>query len=277
MVSGSTMHLFIMKTNKSRSLLFFAALIAIQILTSCNSWREAVYFQDLDQVVLRNQQKESDIRIMPGDQLTIMVFGADKYLTMPYNQTLNSVAENNMGSGGGRETQLPYDVDKEGFIKFPVIGKIKASGQTTEELKKELYNILEKEIRDVTITVNIENFRVNVLGEVKSPGSFNIKNNSCTFLEALALAGDCNITADKKKVCLVRTEEGTVKHYYYDLTNSELLDSKNLYLQQNDVILVPPTRTSVKARRTDVSARTALISAGSMLVGVVGLLVSLLK
>jgi len=277
MASGSTMHLFIMKTNKSRSLLFIAALIAIQFLTSCNSWREAVYFQDLDQVVLRNQLTESDIRIMPGDQLTIMVFGPDKYLTMPYNQTLNSVAESNMGSGGGREAQMPYDVDKEGYIKFPVIGKIKVSGLTTEELKEKLYNILINEIKDVTLTVNVENFRVNVLGEVKQPGSFNIKNNSCTFLEALALAGDCTITADKKKVCLIRTEEGSVKHYYYDLTNSELLDSRNLYLQQNDVILVPPTQTSVKARRTDVSARTALISAGSMLVGVVGLLVSLLK
>lgn len=277
MVSGSTTHLFIMKTNKSRSLLFVAALISILALTSCNSWREVVYFQDLDQVVLRNQQKESDIRIKPGDQLVIMVFGADKYLTMPYNQTLNSVAENNLGSGGGRETQMPYDVDKEGYIKFPVLGKIKVSGLTTDELKEKLYSILSKEIKDVTITATIQNFRVNVLGEVKEPGSFNIKNNSCTFLEALALAGDCNITANKKKVCLIRTEEGVVKHYYYDLTNSELLDSKNLYLQQNDVIIVPPTSTSAKARRTDTTGRAALISAGSMVAAIVGVLISLFK
>lgn len=277
MASGSIMYLFTMKTNKSCSQLLLIALFSILFFSSCNSWREAVYFQDLDQVVLRNQQKESDIRIKPGDQLTIMVFGADKYLTMPYNQTLNSVSENSLGSGGGRETQLPYDVDKEGYIKFPVIGKIKVSGLTTDEFKENLYEILGKEIKDVTIFISIENFRVNVLGEVKTPGCFTIKSNSCTFLEALALAGDCNITADKKKVCLVRTEEGTVKHYYYDLTNSELLDSKNLYLQQNDVIIVPPTRTSVKARRTDTAERSALISAGSMLVGVIGLLVSLLK
>lgn len=266
-----------MKTNKSCSQLLLIALFSILLFSSCNSWREAVYFQDLEDVVLRNQQKESDIRIKPGDQLTIMVFGADKYLTMPYNQTLNSVSENNLGSGGSRETQAPYDVDKEGYIKFPVLGKIKASGLTTEELKEYLYVILDKEIKDVTIFVCIENFRVNVLGEVKMPGSFTIRNNSCTFLEALALAGDCNITADKRKVCLIRTEEGSVKHYYYDLTNSELLDSKNLYLQQNDVIIVPPTRTSVKARRADAAERSALISAGSVIVGVVGLLVSLFK
>lgn len=272
-----------MKINSNRhfylsySLLFAVALALSMLTTSCNSWREVVYFQDLDQVVLRNQQTESAIRIKPGDQLTIMVFGADKYLTMPYNQTLNSVSEGNMGSGGTREAQSPYDVDRDGYIKFPVIGKIKVSGLTTDELKIKLHEILDKDVKDMTLFVAVENFRINVLGEVNKPGNFEIKNNSCTFLEALALAGDCNLSADKKRVCLIRTEEGNIKHYYFDLTKTDLLDSKQLYLQQNDVIYVPPTSTRARQGRTDASQRAAIISISGMIISLAGLMVSILK
>lgn len=246
------------------------AVLSMQLFTSCNSWREVVLFQDLDDVVLRNQQMESAIRIKPGDQLTIMIFGADKYLVMPYNQTLNSVSENSLGSGGNRDAQLPYDVDKEGYIMFPVLGRIKVSGLTTDELKVKMHEILDPQIKDMTLFVSIENFRISVLGEVNKPGSYNIKFNSCSFLEALALAGDLKLTANRKKVTLLRMEEGQMKHYYYDLTQSDLLDSEHLFLQQNDVIIVSPTSTRSDEARANSSLR-------SWWVGFAGVLISLVS
>lgn len=248
------------------------AIISMQFFSSCNSWREVVLFQDLDDVVLRNQQMESSIKIKPGDQLTIMVFGADKYLIMPYNQTLNSVSENSLGSGGNREAQLPYDVDAEGYIMFPVLGRIKVSGLTTDELKVKMHEILDPQIKDMTLFVAVENFRISVLGEVNHPGSFNIKFNSCSFLEALALAGDLKLTANRRKVVLLRMEEGQMKHYYYDLTQSNLLDSEHLYLQQNDVIYVPPTNTKTEEARTNSSLRTWWIAVAGVLISLVSLL-----
>lgn len=242
------------------------AIISMQLFSSCNSWREVVLFQDLDDVVLRNQQMESAIRIKPGDQLTIMVFGSDKYLIMPYNQTLNSVSENSLGSGGTRDTQLPYDVDEEGYIMFPVLGRIKVSGLTTDELKVKLHEILDPQIKDMTLFVAVENFRISVLGEVNQPGSYNIKFNSCSFLEALALARDLKLTANRKQVVLLRMEEGQMKHYYYDLTQSDLLDSENLYLQQNDVIYVPPTSTRSDEARSNSSLRGWWVGLASMLI-----------
>lgn len=248
------------------------AMICMQLFSACNSWREVVLFQDLDDVVLRNQQMESAIKIKPGDQLTIMVFGADKYLVMPYNQTLNSVSENSLGSGGNRESQLPYDVDKDGHIMFPVLGKLKVAGLTTDELKVKLHEILDPQIKDMTLFVAVENFRISVLGEVNKPGSYNIKFNSCSFLEALALAGDMKLTANRRKVTLLRMEEGQMKHYYYDLTQSDLLDSEHLYLQQNDVILVPPTSTRSDEARTNSSLRSWWIGLASVLISMVTLL-----
>lgn len=247
------------------------AVISMQLFSSCNSWREVVLFQDLDDVVLRNQQMESAIKIKPGDQLTIMVFGADKYLIMPYNQTLQSVSDSGLGGGGTRETQLPYDVDKDGYIMFPVLGRIKVSGLTTDELKVKLHEILDPQIKDMTLFVAVENFRISVLGEVNKPGSYNIKFNSCSFLEALALAGDMKLTANRRKVTLLRMEEGQMKHYYYDLTQSDLLDSEHLFLQQNDVILVPPTSTRSDEARTNSSLRSWWVSMAGVLISVVTL------
>lgn len=260
---------FIFRHNKQ--LIHLLALICMQLFTSCNSWREVVMFQDLDEVVLRNQQMESSIRIKPGDQLTIMVFGADKYLVMPYNQTLNSVSDTSLGSGGDRESQLPYDVDKDGYIMFPVLGKIKVSGLTTDELKVKMHEILDPQIKDMTLFVAVENFRISVLGEVNKPGSYSIKYNSCSFLEALALAGDMKLTANRRKVVLLRMEEGQMKHYYYDLTQSDLLDSSHLYLQQNDVIYVPPTNTRSDEARSNNSLRSWWIGAASVLISLVSL------
>lgn len=251
---------------------FLLAIISVQIFSSCNSWREVVLFQDLDDVVLRNQQMESAIRIKPGDQLTIMVFGADKYLVMPYNQTLNSVSDTSLGSGGDRDSQLPYDVDKDGYIMFPVLGRIKVSGLTTDELKVKMHEILDPQIKDMTLFVAIDNFRISVLGEVNQPGCYSIKFNSCSFLEALALAGDLKLTANRRKITLLRMEEGQMKHYYYDLTQSDLLDSEHLFLQQNDVILVPPTSTRSDEARTNSSLRTWWIGMTSVLISLVALI-----
>lgn len=252
--------------------LLLLTIISVQIFSSCNSWREVVMFQDLDDVVLRNQQMESAIRIKPGDQLTIMVFGADKYLIMPYNQTLNSVSESSLGSGGNRESQLPYDVDKDGYIMFPVLGKIKVSGLTTDELKVKMHEILDPQIKDMTLFVAVENFRISVLGEVNNPGSFSIKYNSCSFLEALALAGDLRLTANRRNVTLLRMEEGQMKHYYYDLTQSDILDSEHFYLQQNDVIIVPPTSTRSDEARSNSSLRSWWIGAAGVLISLISLL-----
>ncbi len=258
--------------------LIIALIIAIAFgaaFTSCGSSKEVVYFQDLDSVQLHNKITETSIRIRPGDQMTIMVFGADKYLIMPYNQTLNSVSENSLGSGGTRDSQLPYDVDENGDIKFPVLGKIHVAGMTCDDVRRYLYNRLEETVKDMTVFVAIENFRVNVMGEVLRPGSFPIKNNSVTFLEALSLAGDMKLTGDRHHVQLIRFEDGQIKHYNFDMTKSDLLDSKQMYLQQNDVIYVPPISSKTENERGNNNVRTWLLAGFSSISALATLIVAL--
>ncbi len=261
-----------------KSIIFLGIfLLCATAFPSCNTWREVVYFQDLDYVQLHNRNTETSVRIRPGDQITIMVFGLDKYLIMPYNQTLNSVSETSLGSGGSRDSQLPYDVDENGDIKFPVLGKIRVAGMTCDDVRRYLHSRLDKTVKDMTVFVAIENFRINVLGEVNKPGSFPVKNNNVTFLEALAMAGDMKLTGDRHNVQLIRIEDGQVTHYKYDMTKSDLLDSQHMFLQQNDVIYVPPISAVADSERSNNSTRTWIISGLATLASLITLIVTLLR
>lgn len=227
-------------------------LLLCLLLCSCNSQKEVVYFQDLAERTPRLLEEQYQIRLQPNDQLRIMVFGPDKYLIMPYNQTLASVAESGLGGGGSRENQQPYEVNENGYIKFPVLGEIKVEGLTLTELKNKLYEILSQEIKDVTLTVELINFRVTVLGEVNKPGTFNVLTKRYSFLQALGEAGDMKLTADREHVILIRNKEGKEVHQQIDMRTSNLLDSEYFYLQQNDIIYIPPiSGRSAEARRSD--------------------------
>ena len=92
------------------------------------------------------------------------------------------------------------------------------------------------------MTIQFLNFKVTVLGEVKSPGSYKVNSERVSILDALGMAGDLQINAKRKNVLVMR-EEGDAKVFTrVDLTSSELVHSPFFYLQQNDVIYVEPNK-----------------------------------
>ena len=94
------------------------------------------------------------------------------------------------------------------------------------------------------VTVRFENFRISVLGDVKSPDTYVIPNERVNILEAIALAGDLNITGRRDNVLLVRTNaDGSRTTVRLNLKDKDLILSPYFYLQQNDVIYVEPNES----------------------------------
>jgi polysaccharide export outer membrane protein len=85
-------------------------------------------------------------------------------------------------------------------------------------------------IKDPIIIIRIQNFKVTILGDVRSPYTYTIPNERLTILEAIGLAGDLNPTAKRKNILLIREENNIKKHYRIDLTKDEILNS-NLYYE----------------------------------------------
>ena len=109
-------------------------------------------------------------------------------------------------------------------------------------------------INNPIINIQIQNFKITVLGEVRSPGTFNIPNERITFLEAIGLAGDLTINAVRKNIKVIRDEGGVKNEYSIDLTSKNVLKSPVYYLNQNDIIYIQPNQARVNSSNVSSSA-----------------------
>ena len=121
------------------------------------------------------------------------------------------------------------------------------------------------------------NYKISVLGEVKSPGTFTVSNEKVNVLEALAMAGDMTVYGVRDNVKLIREDaQGKRQIVMLDLTKSDLVLSPYFYLQQNDILYVTPNKTVAKNSGIG-NATTIAISATSILVSIASLIATLVK
>ena len=94
----------------------------------------------------------------------------------------------------------------------------------------------------LVINIRLLNFRINVNGEVKSPGTFAITNQTISIIEALTLAGDFTDYSRRDSVLIIREADGKRNFGYINFNSSDIFNSPYFYLQQNDVVYVQPER-----------------------------------
>ena len=97
--------------------------------------------------------------------------------------------------------------------------------------------------------VRFLNYRVTVLGEVRTPGTFNIPTERITILEALGLAGDITEFGNKATVKVMRDNGGQAAIQTVDLTAKDIFTSPYYRLQQNDVVFVEQTRRKLEQQQ----------------------------
>lgn len=257
-------------------LLIFILLVA----TSCVSSKKMVYLQGADYLKDNPQEVEHkfELKIQPDDQLAISISSKDKELIEPFNN--NTLIGSGSMIGGSNQSNMQagiayFQVDKDGFIEFPVLGKLKAVGLTRVQFAKVLNDQLISldYIKDPMVSVKIMSFKVTVLGEVKSPGVQNITGERVTILEALGMAGDLLPSGKRQNIMVLREEDGIRKTHMVDLTSGyDVLNSSCYYLQQNDVIYVEPNSAiKVKGSGTmsTLLSTTSLVSILASLVSII--------
>ena len=224
-----------MKSNSSLKP-FFLILLYILLLTSCVGRRNMVYFQEGKEENLRFSRDEN-IKVKPGDLLTIRVSAAEQEAAQPFN-LVKSVAS--LDKAGGQVELETYMVSEEGTIQFPVIGTVEVAGLTSFEVAEKIKNEIDEYVTGAIVNVRVLNFQVTVLGEVKNPGTFNIEDDHISLPKALGLAGDLTIWGKRNNVLVIRESNGEKTEAYLDLTDSRVISSPFYYLKQNDVVYVEP-------------------------------------
>ncbi|WP_031425138.1 polysaccharide biosynthesis/export family protein [Flavimarina sp. Hel_I_48] len=216
------------------------------ILNSCVSKKDVLYFQDIEN--LREQQDSITYNtiIRPDDLLTITVSALNPETVVPFNPPLVSTPSGDGTINGARQIQT-YLVDKDGTIEFPVLGSLELGGMTRQAATRTIKEKLATYVIDPIINLRILNFTISVLGEVQRPGTFTVNDERVTILEALGLAGDMTIFGEREKVQVIREENGKTRYGVLDFTSVDLINSPFYYMQQNDVIIVPPNGAQIQS------------------------------
>ena len=214
----------------------------VLLLGSCSTPKQISYFQDSDNVNGARIAAPKEITIKPKDKISILVNCKSQELTALFNLPEVSYSIGS-SAGGGSNNASGYTVDENGYINFPVLGKIHVAGQTRTQISEKIKDELERQgqATGAIVTVEYLNLSYQVLGEVGRPGTFAISKDATTILDAIANAGDLTIYGKRENVKLMRNNNGRQETYVVDLCSAQsLISSPAYYLQQNDVVYVTP-------------------------------------
>ena len=240
----------------------------IIVFSSCVSKKNINYFQN-DLSITNKNNTNYALKFKSDDLLVINVMSKDLDAVKSFNMPSISYDVITNTAMGTPKLQN-YLVDNDGYIQFPIIGKLKVKGLTRVELVNLLSTKIKPFVNDAIVNVLLVNFKVNVLGDVKKPGMFTITNERLTVLDALALAGDTNISGERVVEVKRETDAGIVTGLI-DLKSNTLFASPYFYLQQNDVVYVNPNKARIQS--ASYNQNTGLfISIGSVLISLISIL-----
>lgn len=161
------------------------------------------------------------VQLEPGDQIRIDVYGHPEMGTLTY-----------VGGNGNVRVPLAGDVNVAGLSPAAAAQKIETALVEGQYFKQ----------AHVTIAVQTSQSKVSVIGEVRTPGRYQIEANS-TVLDVLALAGGRTEKADDV-VFLLRQQGGDLTRHPIDLkglssATDTLPDAVAFRLRGGDSIVVP--------------------------------------
>lgn len=262
---------------------YYLFAVFCMFISSCSTPKDIVYFQGIDSLTpeqLNRMSQSYSNKITYDDLLSITVTAWDPAAVTPFNPPVYAYSQEGEQPIATSQSMYSYLVDKEGYINFPVLGKIHVVGLTKQELGKELENKISKYVDHPLVNVQLLNFRITLMGELSRPGSYTIKNDRFTILDAIGMAGDLPITANRKNILVIREDEGKKNIYRLDITDPAIFESPCYYLRQNDVVYVEPVETKQRSRTSstrqfNISLVTSVISAVSIITSMVISVVSI--
>ncbi|MDP9229178.1 MAG: polysaccharide biosynthesis/export family protein [Bacteroidota bacterium] len=237
--------------------LFLLYITSSHLLISCTSTKEAVYFNNLSDSLTINSAPPLQQTINSNDILSITVGSLNPEATVIFNNPNPGLISS--ATGG-------YLVDQDGYVQFPVLGKIKAAGLTKKELTEFLRNTLveKKLLVDPVVAVRFLNFRITVLGEVSRPMVVAVPNEKISILEAIGVAGDLTIYARRDNILLIREENGQKILKRINLNSGDIFKSPYYYLKSNDIVYAEPNKSKIYSTSKSRQVLPVILSALSL-------------
>ena len=228
-------------------------IILLAYLSSCTTYKQLQYLQgDIDSTKY-SQFKVPEQRIQKGDQISIAVFSDNAAASALFNTgsipSSAGMSTSTQGTGNVSAAGNVYEVDQEGNIFFPQVGKLNVEGLTRDGIK----SLLDSKLKDKLLinpyyVIRFLNLKITVFGDVGAPGVYPLVRENTNIFEALTLAGDMTFFGRRDNVLIIREKDGKRVFARIDVTKADVFNSPYYYLQQNDIVFVDMRKGKVNTQ-----------------------------
>ncbi|RKP45321.1 polysaccharide biosynthesis/export family protein [Pararobbsia silviterrae] len=184
-----------------------------------------------------------DYKIGPDDIIGVTVYDHPELSTT----SPTAAPESNAGApplpqvaGAAPSDQAGHRVGSDGTIFFPTLGRVKLAGLTIEQARETFAKLLAKNVRDPQVDIRVIAYRsqrIQMTGEVKSPGTMAVTDVPLTLIDAITRAGGETPAADMSRVHLTRHGETIEIDAQSILEHGRMRE--NVLLEAGDVVNVP--------------------------------------
>ena len=267
---------------RSITKIFSVLFCVIYALSSCVTSKQTDLLQDIKLNHPQLTAKAEEYRVIPGDQLSIVVYAWDQetarmfsgYTPQFTSRGLNESTGVSVGSEiRGLENMgniKPVTVYADGTITFPYIGKVYVQGLTMLQIKNALSQKLNTFAEGTMADVTLANRYFSVLGEAGA-NRITMTNTSMTIYQALAIASTIGPYGDRSKVTIIRQNSNGSVTKTFDIRSKDIVDTEFYYIQPNDVIYIPQTKSKF------LGSTTSFTGVFAMLTSLAGVIVIILR
>jgi len=196
----------------------------------CSSKEDYILFNQAEkqqsQEVLTPPNIQFEYKIRPHDRISIMVYNHPELST---RSNINMQEEKGLL------------VNSQGYIRLPLVKKIKITGLTQTEAEEKLSNSYSVYLKHPDIQLEVLNKRAYIIGEVNKPGEVALENERLSLLQTIAFAGDLTDHANRKSILIFKGNDAEHIHSrVVNLTDKNSLLTANLMIEPNDIVYVMP-------------------------------------
>lgn len=220
------------------ALLFVIFLISV---TGCQWLNPSIMFRsgrNYNYSQFNDSARALEYKISVNDILEFQLHSQDGFRLLDLTGAGGQNVQQQYGGSG-----LSLTVDKDGYVKLPILGRVRFAGLTTREAE----NMLEEKYivyyNKPFAMIRVNNRRVIIFpGQPGSAKVIGLANNNTTLLEALAQSGGISQNGKAKRVKLIRGDLQNPEVYLIDLSTIDGIKRADMVLQGNDIIYVEPRR-----------------------------------
>jgi polysaccharide export outer membrane protein len=218
------------------------------ICASCSTKQYQVLFQQKNALAdssYHTADTVSDYRIKAQDILQVRNL-QDGNALFNSAASSNTVKSNILAGNNGAENQT-FQVDQDGSVILPALGRIKVAGYTRLEAQKAVEDAYRKNVfTNPIIELKIVSLKVTFFGEIRAQGNFPLAKEHTTLVEMIGTAGGLTDKANETNIKIIRGTEKNPKVILVDLSDIHSINDPKAVLQNGDIIYIAQNRRATR-------------------------------